>query len=47
VSLKSTAFFLAVISSAAPALADKIPLDLQNRESLSHRIYETELAAHD
>jgi hypothetical protein len=36
VSLKSTALFVAVIFSAAPALADKIPMDLRNRETLSH-----------
>jgi hypothetical protein len=33
VSLKSTALFVAVIFSAAPALADKIPVD---RETFSH-----------
>jgi hypothetical protein len=37
VSLKSTTLFVALIFSAAPALADKIPVDLQNRETLSHR----------
>jgi hypothetical protein len=37
VSLKSTTLFVALIFSAAPALADKIPADLQSRETLSHR----------
>jgi hypothetical protein len=36
VSLKSTALFVALIFSAAPAFADKIPMDLQNGETVSH-----------
>jgi hypothetical protein len=37
VNLKSTSFFLAVIlAAAAPALADTIPADLQNEETVSY-----------
>jgi hypothetical protein len=37
VNLKRTSFFLAVIlAAAAPALADRIPADLQNEETVSH-----------